>query len=291
MLIGEGIQVRAGRAMILDGISVEIHPGEVIAVLGANGAGKSTLLKVLSGEIAPTSGQVALDGVPLARIPAPRLARRRAVLTQESHLTTPYTVTEVVLLGRTPYFGAAPSKADRRIAEEACMAADVGHLASRVYTTLSGGEKQRVHLARALAQLREERAEDPRYLLLDEPTSSLDLSHQQMVLRAARGFAASGGGVLAILHDPNLAAQFADRMLLMKRGKVVALGSPRSVLTPEHIREVLGVEAMVLDHPIGGLPLVVPIMSENHPAADGPARERIAGAYPLPGRRPDPVSG
>jgi iron complex transport system ATP-binding protein len=257
MLSAHEITVRVGRKTLLEGITIDVAPGRITALLGGNGAGKSTLLKVLSGEITPGSGRVRINGADLRHLPVESAARMRAVLAQDSVLSAEFTAMEVALLGRIPYIGGRPSELDRLIAHEALEAADARHLAARRYTTLSGGERQRVHLARVLAQVWEP-ADAPRYLLLDEPTSSLDPAHQRTALAAARDFARRGGGVLAILHDPNLACHFADHVILMKRGRVVTRGTPRDVFTPENIRAAFDIMALVVPHPCSPeMPLVI----------------------------------
>jgi iron complex transport system ATP-binding protein len=184
------------------------------------------------------------------------------VLPQDSTLSAEFTVMEVALLGRTPHSPLRPSVQDREIALAALAATDSLHLVSQRYTTLSGGERQRVHLARVLAQVWEG-ADEPRYLLLDEPTSSLDPAHQQIVLRAVRRFTEGGGGALAILHDLNLAAQYADEIVLLKHGRVVDCGSPAEVLTPDMIRATFDIVTVVLPHPTWDCPLIVHAMAHE----------------------------
>ncbi len=248
---------RIGPNTLVDGVTLALRPGEVLAVVGANGAGKTTLLRLLSGELRPSSGAVCLDGRPLGAFAPEHLARRRAVLPQHSTLGFGFSVQEVVLLGRTPH--RTPPARDLEIAAGAMQAAGVAHLAARRYPTLSGGEQQRVHLARALAQIWEASGPGARYLLLDEPTASLDLAHQHAVLGVARRCAAAGVGVLAVLHDLNLAAQHADRIAVLRRGRLLAEGPPEAVLTPEIIRRAFDISVLVTRHPCATCPLVVPI--------------------------------
>ncbi len=284
MLKGNGLTVKVGSRTLLDSATIEIRPGTLTAVLGANGAGKSTLLKTLAGEIIPAAGEVTLDGTAITGHATEAVARRRAVLRQDSSLSADFTAMEVVLLGRTPYFRAAPSAVDRRIAMETSRTANVAHLAERRYPTLSGGERQRVHLARVLAQVGTPGAEAS-YLLLDEPTSSLDLAHQYLALESVRRFADQGGGVLAILHDLNLAAQHADHIVVMKNGRIVAYGEPAGALTPETIELAFGVRAVVQPHPTHDRPLIVTIdYIPTGPAAASAEREsprRAAGVFPM----------
>jgi iron complex transport system ATP-binding protein len=260
------VHVAIGGARLLDDVSLALRPGRVTCLLGPNGAGKSTLLRVLAGALAPDRGAVRFGGRPLGRWPAAALARRRAVLSQSTSLGFAFTAAEVTALGRSPHARASSAALDRRIVLAAMAAADVGHLAARRYPTLSGGEQQRVQLARVLAQLMDgtERF-DGKVLLLDEPTSSLDLAHQQQVLAAARSVASAGGAVLAILHDLNLAAAVGDEIVLMRAGQVIASGGPAAVLTAGNVKTVFAIEAAILDHPAGGMPLVVPLPSAARP--------------------------
>ena len=255
----------AGRALVRD-VSLNAAPGEFVAILGPNGAGKTTLLKLLSGESAPHAGTVELNGRALGRWRHAELARMRAVLPQESKLAFSFSVIEVALFGRYPHRAGALNREDREIARQALAATDCLHLMQRDFTTLSGGEKARVQLARVLAQLWEPCAIEergatrvlPRCLLLDEPTAALDLAHQHATLAAARRFARAHGdvAVIAVLHDLNLAAQYADRLIMMREGVVAAMGSPTAVLKADTIEAVFGLPVRVLRHPDTDLPLI-----------------------------------
>ncbi|WP_225766199.1 heme ABC transporter ATP-binding protein [Inquilinus sp. Marseille-Q2685] len=260
MIRADSLAVRIGRALLLDGVDLTVAPGRFTAVIGPNGAGKSTLLRCLAGEIAPASGRVTLDGTLIASWDLVALARRRAVLPQQVTLDFPLTVREVVTLGRGPHRGVADAAADRRAVDAALDAADVAVLADRSYPSLSGGEQQRVQFARALAQLGGgAAAAAPTYLLLDEPTASLDLAHQSAVLRVARGLADAGTGVLAILHDLNQAARFADEIVLLRRGRVFAAGPPAGVLTAATVEAVFGCPVEIVPHPQSDRPFLVPL--------------------------------
>lgn len=248
--------VRIGSATLLDGLSLGVSPGEVVVVVGPNGAGKTTALRLLAGETDLTDGGVLLDGQPLAASRIDELALRRAVLPQQSALGFGFSTLDVVLLGRTPH--GTSRRADLDAAARAMRRAGVEHLAAQRYPTLSGGERQRVHLARVLAQL-DGASDADRYLLLDEPTSALDLGHQHAVLRVAREEAAHGTGVLAVLHDLNLAAQYADRIAVLAEGKLVALGTAENVLTPAIVQCAFGISVMVTQNPCVACPLVVPM--------------------------------
>jgi iron complex transport system ATP-binding protein len=233
-------------------VSLAVRPGEVLAVLGPNGAGKSTLLRAFSGMQRPQEGAVSLDGRPLRNWTPRALAQRRAVLPQEAQLAFPFRVHEVVMLGRSPHAGTCRASDHLRAVDAAMRAANVAALADRPYPTLSGGERQRVQLARALAQIwrsADSIAPGARYLLLDEPTNNLDLRHQDEMLATARRLAADGVGVLAILHDINLAAAFADRICLLKAGRIVAEGPAATVIAEAPLAETFDVSVTVVRHP------------------------------------------
>lgn len=255
MLAARNVHVRIGRSALLTGVSLTIASGEVVAVVGPNGAGKSTLLKALCGDVTASQGEVTLNGRRLVAWQRRERARVVAVLPQESTLAFPFTVLEVVLMGRTPHD--SDGQHDRAIARAALDAAGMAAFEQRLYPTLSGGERQRVHVARVLAQVWEEPGDGPRYLLLDEPTANLDLAYQHHTLETFRQFAAKGAGVLAVLHDLNLAAQFADRIVVLRDGHQLASGCPHAVLTPGIIEAAFAFSATVMPHPSRACPLVV----------------------------------
>lgn len=253
MLRVDELDCARGGRRILEGISFQLNAGEVLAVLGTNGAGKSTLLASLTGELAPLSGSVELAGRALGSWSAQERARRMAVLPQSSSLAFPFSVAEVVAMGRLPH--GTGRHQDELIIDQALEATDVVQLRERSYLSLSGGERQRVHLARVLAQVWD--AEEQGCLLLDEPTASLDLAHQQLILQQARNMAARGLAVVVVLHDLNLAARYADRLLLLHEGRIGALGAPWDVLSAERIAEVFGVEVRIEKHPMQDSPLII----------------------------------
>jgi iron complex transport system ATP-binding protein len=252
------LSVRIGTKTLLADVSLAVRAGELVAVVGPNGAGKSTLRRVLCGDQQPTAGEVLMDGRPLGAWSLVERARARAVLPQDSTLNFPFTAFEVVLMGRTPHVRGAEEPRDYEIARAALAATEADHLAERLYPTLSGGERQRVQLARVLAQIWEPTPAGTRYLLLDEPTSNLDLAHQHSTLAVARRLAGAGVGVLIILHDLNLAAQYADRIVMLKEGRVTAAGPPDEVLTQTAIHATFAVPVLVTRHPARDCPLVVP---------------------------------
>jgi iron complex transport system ATP-binding protein len=235
---------------VLEGVNLEVRPGEVLALVGPNGAGKSTLLAVLSGERGPDSGTVLLDGRPLHDFAPLELARLRAVLTQDNALSFPFRVREVLEMGRSPWARTPQLDDDDRALASAAAQADVEHLLDRRFTELSGGERARVSLARVLAQ-------HTPIVLLDEPTAALDLRHQEDVLQVARSLAASGRAVVIVLHDLSLAGAVADRVGLLSAGRLVALGTPEEVLTASAVSDVYGVEVEVISR--DGTLLVVPL--------------------------------
>jgi len=255
VLEAQRVSFRISNRLILDGVSLTLMRGEVLALVGPNGAGKTTLLKLLSGELVATAGQIRLDGKELSSYAARELARRRSVLTQSSASAFPFTALDVTLMGRHPHLGPAGETAgDVVIARAALAHAEALGFAERRYTTLSGGEQQRVNLARALAQ-------EASIVLLDEPTTHLDPRHQHATLAIARALAAEGCAVLAILHDLNLAAMYADRVGLLVSGRLTALGEPWQVLTPERLEAAFGVRYSATRHPSLDRPLLVQLLS------------------------------
>ena len=271
MLALDRITVRIGSRVLLDGVTLGVAAGTFTAVVGPNGAGKSTLLAVASGARVPEGGAATLDGRPLAAYAPDALARRRALLPQESLLAFGFTGVEVALLGRTPH--RTGHAADEAAAARALADADAEPFADRRYPTLSGGEKQRVQLARTLAQLD---GPEAAVLLLDEPTAALDLAHQHRVLATAKALAADRGlAVVAVLHDLNLAAQYADRIALLKGGRLVGEGPPADVLRADLVRATFDVPVVVLPHPCLACPLVVHV-------PEGTVVPDDLGAYALP---------
>lgn len=255
------ITVRRSKKELIRSMNVDVSPGEIVIILGPNGAGKSTLLSVLSGDNRPTEGEVTLHGKPLAKYSSLDLAKHRAVLPQTSQISFRFPVLDVVLLGRYPHHGGIETRRDRQIAWQLLERVSMAHRASDPYTQLSGGEQLRVQVARVLAQL--EDAERGGVLILDEPTASLDLPQAAAVLNLARERAKGGAAVLAVLHDVNLAARFADRLVLLKDGEIVAKGTPLEILTPEMMVKVWDQPCQVLEHPEDAGPLVVPLISPS----------------------------
>ena len=246
------IRVVAGGKTLLDGVSLAVRAGEVLALVGPNGAGKSTALGVLAGDIRPSGGEVRVDGRAIGEWSTKELARRRSVLPQHNPLSFPFDVDSVVRMGRVPWAGTEAEAEDDVVVADALRATDVTHLVTRRYPTLSGGEQARVALARVFAQ-------NTDLLLLDEPTAALDLRHQEEVLRLARLRARAGAAVLVVLHDLGLAAAYADRIAVLDRGRLAAIGPPGQVCTGELLSEVYHHPVEVVAHPRTGLPLILPL--------------------------------
>ncbi len=244
-----------GEYEVLRGISLSVSSGEMVAIVGANGTGKTTLLRVAGGLLEPARGDVLLKGEPIRGVTRRAAARVMAAVQAEERSVFPYTVRESVTLGRHPWRGAFAPLSD---VDKACVAAainltDLDDLIERPLPELSSGERQRVAIARAFVQ-------DAQVFLLDEPTSHLDLGQRLRMLRIFRMRTRDVDcAVLAVLHDLNLAAQTADRLLLLEDGRVTVQGTPAAVLTPEHVERAFGTPVEILAHPQTGLPVVVPL--------------------------------
>ena len=250
----ENLHVSRNGRKILEDISVSFSTGRMTAVLGPNGAGKSSLVRVLSGDWPVEAGKVQLFQKPLHQWDALELARRRAVLPQESQVRFPFTVREIITLGRLPYASVAQASQDEEVVNRLMQELDVAGLENRPYIMLSGGEKQRVQLARILAQIAPPWEDGPPLLILDEPMNNLDPSHQFALLDRVAKISHEGAAVIIVLHDLNLAARYADEILLIMDGKVIAHDSTGEVLTPETIEAVFSVRASVYpDSETGGI--------------------------------------
>lgn len=254
-----GLTVRYGREVVLGNLSLQIADGEFVALVGPNGSGKSTLIRAISGAVPVAAGQIEVSDrsmaapLDLRRLGAPERARLIAVLAQETKVDFAFSAQEVVGMGRLPYVGRfqRETAADWAIVRQAMDQTCTTHLADRPITALSGGERQRVLFARALAQ-------EPKLLLLDEPTAHLDMAHSVELLSLVRRRNQSEGlTVVAVLHDLNLAAQVADRIVVLHQGEIAADGAPRAVVTPDLIAQVWGTAVQVVGHPVSGLPQVL----------------------------------
>ena len=242
-----GVSFSAGGTRILDDVSVHFRPGRFSVVLGPNGAGKSTLLRVATGLVPPTRGDVTYDGEPLAGFGAQRLARTRAVLSQHVELAFPLPVADVAMMGRYPHYGRVPTARDREIVDAALALVGMTERAAQPYSTLSGGEQQKVQLARVLAQIWTDDADAvgaaSRFLFLDEPTSSLDVHYQLHLLDVARGLLEGRCTVIAILHDLNVAFRYGDHFVLLDGGRVVWNGERADEIPLSVLERVFRVKA------------------------------------------------
>ena len=246
MLKAEGISYKIRSSYLLKETSIAFAPGCFHVIMGANGAGKSTLLKLLAGDLKPSSGKIFLNEKELAAYSKTKLATIRAVLSQHYHLAFPITVEEIVLMGRYPYFATVPSAGDLSICREAIQLMDVAHLKDRDYTTLSGGEAQKVQMSRVLSQIWNRDGGKEKVLFLDEPVSHLDVKYQYQLLRIAKTLCAQGTTVIAVLHDINLALHFADAIYFMKGGGITyRLEEPYRV-TEAIIEDVFDVKSTLL---------------------------------------------
>ncbi len=254
----EKITLDYGQQPVIKDLSFQLHSGELLGLLGPNGCGKTSIIKAVSRVLSPSAGRILLDGKELTRIPRNELARFMGVVPQNPYLPETFSVFEVVILGRNPYLGLFSGETARDIAVvwQAMERADITHLAKRRIGELSGGEKQRVTIARVLAQ-------EPQVILMDEPTANLDISQQQDILDLISGMCGEKNiaGLIAI-HDLNIAAQYCTRILMLKNGQMYAEGTPGEVITAENVREVFAAETTIYPHPENNLPVVLP--NGNH---------------------------
>jgi len=261
VLEARDICVSYGAREVVAGVTLLAQAGSVTAIIGPNGAGKSTLMRALNGAKEVARGEVLLDGKPLRGFARRVVARRIAVVAQEAELRFPVTVTEFVLGGRYSWASAGAwgweTEGDMEAAASALKETELEGFAARLVNELSGGERQRVVLARALAT-------EAGILLLDEPTANLDLAHQAAMLQLVRARCDErGAAAVVVTHDVNLAAEFADRVLLLKAGRTLAMGSPREVLTPETLRELFEIQVLVDEHPVTGAPRITPVLQHG----------------------------
>ncbi|KAA6432643.1 heme ABC transporter ATP-binding protein [Dyadobacter flavalbus] len=243
-----------GRSLV-ENIRFQATTGELWAIVGANGAGKSTLMKLLTREHTPDSGTIDFLGKDLKNYKLKELAQLRAVLAQQNNISLSFTVREIVMMGRYPFYDASPDKHDHRIAELCLEKTGMAAFGNRLFPTLSGGEQQRVQLARTLAQIWEVKGG---YLFLDEPTTGMDLLHQYETFQLAKEMTIKGFGVIAVVHDLNLALQYADKVLMMKDGKALSAGTPETVLTEGNIKDAFGLSVRIIQPESTPFPVIVP---------------------------------
>jgi iron complex transport system ATP-binding protein len=257
MLKTQNIQYSIGKKQILNNISADFLPGEFNMILGPNGSGKSTFLKIFSGEINGYGGSVLYNDKKIIKEKKETLAKYRAVMSQQPELSFPLMVEEVVMMGRYPHFTFNPTKKDEAICSEVMERMNLLSFKERNYLTLSGGEKQRVQFARVLAQIWEQPENGNRYLFLDEPLNSLDINYQQEFLQIAKEFAQQDTVLIAVLHDINLATQYADKLFFLKEGELVAQGKPKEMLNEALLLKVFDIKTTIINNPVTNNPLVI----------------------------------
>ncbi|MGE0228522.1 MAG: ABC transporter ATP-binding protein [Dehalococcoidia bacterium] len=258
LLAAQGVTVSLGGTQVLRGVDLEVRGREVVGLLGPNGAGKSTFLRAATGLVPLTGGSIAVEGVSVDRIARRNLARAVAVVQQLPEAPGSMLVEELVLLGRNPHLGllSRESARDYAAAADAMRRTGCEEFAHRPLRTLSGGQRRRAFIARALAQ-------EPRLLLLDEPNANLDVQAQAEAFELLRALARDGVGVLVAVHDLTLAAAYCDRVAMLVDGRVIASGAPAAVVTSEVVSRVYGDRVMVIPHPQSGAPIVVPAVMER----------------------------
>lgn len=257
MITARNLSVSLSGKTIVHGVSLEAKAGQLTAIVGPNGSGKTTMMKAVAGEL-PSKGEITINGHALAALEPWQLAVKRAVLPQAATIAFPFTVREIVRLGLT----VGPNRHAERIdaiTAEALAAVDLAGFAGRFYQELSGGEQQRVQLARVLSQIWEPVLDgEPCFLMLDEPVSALDIRHQLTIMTLARRYCESGGGVIAVMHDLNLTAMFADHMVMMRSGRIERAGPPADVMTDDVMEAVFGCRMRINGVPATGVPFVLP---------------------------------
>ncbi len=257
MITAKNLTVSLSGKIIVHGVSLEAKAGQLTAIVGPNGSGKTTTMKAIAGEL-PSKGEITINGHTMGSLEPWQLAVKRAVLPQAATIAFPFTVREIVRLGLT----VGPNRHAghiETITSEALAAVDLSGFAGRFYQELSGGEQQRVQLARVLSQIWEPVLDgEPCFLMLDEPVSALDIRHQLTIMQLARRYCEGGGGVIAVMHDLNLTAMFADHMVMMRGGRIERSGAPADVMTDDAMEAVFGCRMRINGVPAPGVPFVLP---------------------------------
>lgn len=260
ILTAENLCVYIDNICLLNNISVKVEQGELLSIIGPNGAGKTTLINALMGDIQKAyrvEGSVLFCGHDIKQLPLAKRATQIACLPQINVLNFPFNVKEVVGLARTPH--SSGKKIDAIIINEALKALDIFHLKNRLYTQLSGGEKQRVQLARVMAQIWREEDNDKRLLFLDEPTASLDLGHQQQLMKIIRDFANQGVAIVMIVHDINVAINYSDKLVALSESELAASGSPEKIVTKQLLKALYNLDVEITTHPISSKPMIITV--------------------------------
>ena len=257
MISVEQIKYSVGAKNILNNISIQFLPGTCNLIIGPNGSGKSTLIKLLSGELNNYDGRVMYNGADIKTFTKLRLAASRAVLSQQTELSFPMTVEEVVMLGRNPHFEFNPTKKDLEIVKEVINLLDLNSFILRNYQSLSGGEKQRVHYARVLAQIWESPNGEQRYLFLDEPLNNLDIYYQEHFLKMAVSLLNETTTLIGVVHDINIALRYANQLSFLKEGAIIKNGAPAKIVDAILIKEVFNIDTQIMAHPSSGKPVII----------------------------------
>ena len=279
MLSLNKVSLRIREASILRGIDMQVNPGSIVALVGANGAGKSSLIRCIAGSESGYDGAIRFHNRLLADWEAVELAKMRAVLSQHTHMSFDLAVLEMVMFGRFPYRQEESEAISREIAYWCLQQVGMASFAQRFVLSLSGGEQQRVQFARVLAQLYSQTPEQAKLLLLDEPTASLDIAQKYQLLQSLKKMVQQFDlGVLMVIHDINLAAQYADQLVLLKQGKLIAQGSTRRMLTVKHIKQTFGMSVQIQSHPLSGKPQIVPLYGNPIDLIDNNHNQLIHGS-------------
>ena len=255
MLKANHINYKHKEFFILNEVEITLNYGEFLVIVGPNGAGKSSLLSILANEVKQGKQDILFKNKPISDWEVRELSMHKAKFSQHNSNEIPLQVKDVVMMGRYPYFDSQPRKEDFDAMDKHMKDTDVYHLKDRDYNTLSGGEKQRVHLSRVMAQVENEI--EKKLIFLDEPLNNLDVKHQYKALEIIKKFTQNENSAIVVLHDLNLAAQFADKIVLMKSGKVSAYGTPEEVFTAENITEAYNFPCTICPHPVNANPMII----------------------------------